>query len=80
MKPPVHRGAQGKLDREQGNFLPCAPGTFENSTTNINLYHCYELFGAMHGPGGSLPIGEAETARREFLLMDDIRCAYACGF
>ena len=29
MKPLVHRGAQGKLDREQGNFPPCAPGTFE---------------------------------------------------
>ena len=36
--------------------------------------------GQMHGPGGGLPIGEAETARREFLCMDDIRCAYACGF
>ena len=32
-------------------------------------------------PGGACPsIGEAETARREFLCMDDIRCAYACGF
>ena len=48
--------------------------------TVSHLFSMGKCTGKCTDLGGGLPIGEVETAHREFLCMDDIRCVYACGF